>query len=190
MWCSSTYPQLHTHSKKAQPYGCAFLLCVSFFQIGGRQPVARLLYWRPYTVERYIIPSVTKLTAPNRCPSPCRCATSPRTAGSHPLQRSLRCCNRFASLAKGGGCELASRRRDWTAGASPRPTASKTKNAPCKSRGDVIIHSLFCAQQCGVFPWGHTESALKQGDKMRLGGEAQAVTHLLGGAALPQQGFG
>ena len=52
------------------------------------------------------------------------------------------------------------------------------------------MHSLFCAQQGGVFPWGHTESALKQGDKMGLGGEAQAVTHLLGGAALPQQGFG
>ena len=54
------------HSRMAVP----FFVCLSFFLKGGRQPVARLLYWRPYTVERYIIPSVTKLTAPNRCPSP------------------------------------------------------------------------------------------------------------------------
>ena len=33
----------------------------------------------------------------------CRYATSPRIAGSHPLQGSLKRCNRYASLVKGGG---------------------------------------------------------------------------------------
>ena len=44
----------------------------------------------------------------------CRCATSPHTVGSHPLQGERRFCNRFVSLVKGGGCELASRRRDFS----------------------------------------------------------------------------
>ena len=68
---------------------------------------------------------------------------------------------------------------------------AKIEKLPLDFQGAmVIMHSLFCAQQGGVFPRGHTESALKQGDKMGLGGETQPVTHLLGGAALPKQGFG
>ena len=51
----------NSHRKKAQPYGCAFLCMPILFSKWRAATCARFLYWRPYTVERYIIPSVNKV---------------------------------------------------------------------------------------------------------------------------------
>ena len=79
------------------------------FKAGGRLPPLRSTGYKtplaqsPLRLRRFRLTGARPL---------CRYATSPRTAGSHPLQGGRRFCNRLASLVKGGGCELVSRRRD------------------------------------------------------------------------------